>query len=114
MAHAQMTIAVSSPTEQGVNPDGIARFLDAIEADPGIEPHALIIQRHGHRVAEGYWRPHDASRCRLLYSLSKTFTGTALGLQIGEGRIALDDLVSDHLPDAFAGADAGLRGLRVR
>lgn len=104
----------STPTEQGIDPAGIARFLDAVEADPGIEPHGLIVQRHGRRVAEGYWRPHDAGRRRLLYSLSKTFTGTALGLQLGEGRLTLDDLVSDHLPEAFEGADAGLRGLRIR
>jgi CubicO group peptidase (beta-lactamase class C family) len=102
------------PSEHGVNPDGIARFLDAIEADPAIEPHGLIIQRHGRRIAEGHWQPHDGRRCRLLYSLSKTFTGTALALQIGEGRISLDDLVSDHLPEAFDGADPGLRGLRIR
>lgn len=105
---------LSTPSEQGIDPAGIAGFLDAIEADPAIEPHGLIVHRHGRRVAEGYWRPHDAGRRRLLYSLSKTFTGTALGLQLGEGRLTLDDLVSDLLPEAFAGADAGLRGLRIR
>lgn len=104
----------SSPSEQGVNPEGIARFLDAVEADPGIEPHGLIILRHGRRIADGHWHPHDGRRSRLLYSLSKTFTGTALALQIGEGRISLDDLVSDHLPEAFDGAAPGLRGLRIR
>ncbi|HTK97795.1 MAG TPA: serine hydrolase domain-containing protein [Pseudomonadales bacterium] len=108
------TTLASNPSEQGVNPAGIARFLDAIEADPGIEPHGLIIQRHGRRIAEGHWQPHDGRRSRLLYSLSKTFTGTALALQIGEGRLSLDDLVSDHLPEAFDGAAPGLRGLRIR
>jgi CubicO group peptidase (beta-lactamase class C family) len=108
-----MTLA-TRPSEHGVNPEGIAGFIDAVEADPGIEPHGLIIQRNGRRIAEGHWRPHDGRRSRLLYSLSKTFTGTALALQIGEGRISLDDLVSDHLPEAFEGADPGLRGLRIR
>ena len=36
---------------------------------------------------------------RLLYSVSKSFTGTALGLMIGEGKLSLDDLVIDHLPN---------------
>ncbi len=107
-------ISVSTASEQGVDPAGVADFLDAIEDDAGIEPHGLIIQRHGRRVAEGYWRPHRAGRSRLLYSLSKTFTGTALALQVGEGRVGLDDLVSDHLREAFVGAAAGLRELRVR
>ncbi len=109
-----MTIGSSSPSQQGMNSRGIIRFLDAVAADPQIEPHGLIIQRHGHRVVEGYWKPHDPGRLRLLYSLSKTFTGTALALQIGEGRLGLDDLVSEHLPEAFETAHKGFRDLRIR
>jgi CubicO group peptidase (beta-lactamase class C family) len=105
----------SSPSEQGVRPDGISAFLDAIEGDPRIEPHGLIVQRHGRRIVEGYWSPHSADRIRLVYSLSKSFTGTALGLLISEGRLSLDDLVSDHLPELFdAGTPAALRRLRIR
>lgn len=106
---------ISAPSAQGVDAQGIAAFLDVIEHDPRIEPHGLIIQRHGHRIAEGYWSPHTADRSRLVYSLSKSFTGTALGLQLGEGRLALDDLVSDHLPELFDGATAdSARTLRIR
>ena len=105
---------IAAPTEQGVEPSGIAAFLDAVEQDPSIEPHGLIIQRHGHRIAEGYWAPHTGDQRRLVYSLSKTFTGTALGLLLGEGRLSLDDLVSDHLPELFAGADPATRGMKIR
>src|SRR5690349_19137890 len=104
----------STPSEQGVDPAAIARFLDALEADDGVEPHGLIVQRHGRRIAEGYWAPHAADRVRLVYSLSKTFTGTALALQLGEGRLGLDDLVSEHLPELLAGADPMTRRMRVR
>ncbi|TFH16066.1 MAG: class A beta-lactamase-related serine hydrolase, partial [Acidimicrobiales bacterium] len=92
---------VSSPSAQGVRTEGIASFLDALEGDARIEPHGLIIQRHGTRIIEGYWAPHTGDRSRLVYSLSKSFTGTALGLALGEGRLSLDDLVSDHLPELF-------------
>ncbi|MEN3273051.1 MAG: hypothetical protein V7636_1812 [Actinomycetota bacterium] len=91
---------VSSPSEQGVAPQGIAGFIDALEADPAIEPQGLVIHRHGRRIVEGHWAPHDGTK-RLVYSLSKTFTGTALGLLLGEGKLSLDDLVSDHLPELF-------------
>src|SRR4051812_46892255 len=104
----------SSPAEQGVAPEGIEAFLDAVERDGRIEPHGLIIHRHGRRIAEGYWAPHTAERNRLVYSVSKTFTGTALGLQLGEGRLSLDDLVSEHLPTRFADADAATRRMRIR
>ncbi|MET0460242.1 MAG: serine hydrolase domain-containing protein [Ilumatobacteraceae bacterium] len=105
---------VSSPSAQSVDPAGIARFLDGLERDPRVEPHGLIIQRHGRRIAEGYWAPHTGDHRRLVYSLSKTFTGTALALQLGEGRLTLDDLVSDHLPALFDGADPATRRLQIR
>jgi CubicO group peptidase (beta-lactamase class C family) len=91
---------------------GLTAFVDALEADPRIEPHGLIVQRHGRRIVEAYWAPHRAGQLRLVYSLSKTFTGTALALQLGEGRLSLDDLVADRLPEA-AGA-AGFATMRVR
>ena len=105
---------VASPSEQGVSPEGISAFLDALERDRRIEPHGLIIQRHGRRIVEGYWAPHTGDRARLVYSLSKTFTGTALGLQLGEGRLSLDDLVSEHLPELFEGVDPATRRLKIR
>jgi CubicO group peptidase (beta-lactamase class C family) len=114
MSRDAQPFPISTPSEQGIDPAGIVAFLDALAAETHIEPHGLIIHRHGRRVVEGYWAPHDRTHRRLLYSLSKTFTGTALGLQIGEGRLGLDDLVSDHLPDAFAGAHPRFRNLRVR
>jgi hypothetical protein len=105
----------SSPSAQGVAPRGIAAFVDALEADPAIEPHGLVIQRHGWRIAEGHWAPRPAHQRRLVYSLSKTFTGTALALQLGEGRLSLDDLVSDHLPELFDDDTPALtRRLKIR
>ena len=109
-----MAIQTSLPGKQGVDAGGVLGFIDAIEEAPDIEPHGLIIQRHGKRIVEAYWRPHDRGRSRLLYSLSKTFTGTALALQIGEGRLSLEDRVSDYLPELFDTADDGLRDLRIR
>ena len=46
--------------------------------------------------------------------MSKSFTGTALGLMIGEGKLSLDDLVIDHLPEYFADADPAFDALTIR
>jgi CubicO group peptidase (beta-lactamase class C family) len=81
--------------------------VDALEADPRVEPHGLIVHRRGVRIAEGYWAPHTPERLRLVYSVSKTFTGTALALALGEGVLSLDDLVADHLPELFGGDGDG-------
>ena len=87
----------SVPADQQVDPAAVLAFVDAVEADPAIELHSLMVVRHGHVVAEGWWAPHTPERTRLLYSLSKSFTSTALGFALEEGRFGLDDTVVSHV-----------------
>jgi CubicO group peptidase (beta-lactamase class C family) len=89
----------SAPVDQGVDPAAVLAFVDAVEVDPAIELHSLMVVRHGQVVAEGWWAPHTAERTRLLYSLSKSFTSTALGFALEEGRFSLDDTVLSHFPE---------------
>jgi CubicO group peptidase (beta-lactamase class C family) len=89
----------SAPADQQVDPAAVLAFVDAVEADPAVELHSLMVVRHGHVVAEGWWAPHTHDRTRLLYSLSKSFTSTALGFALEEGRFGLDDTVVSHFPE---------------
>jgi len=110
-----VTFPACAPSTVRIDAAGVTDFIDAIDAHPSIEPHGLIIHRHGRRAFEGHWAPHAGDRRRLVYSVSKTFTGTALALAIGEGRLSLDDLVSDHLPDHVDDRSAdGARRMRIR
>lgn len=110
-----MSFPSCAPSAVRLDASGVLDLLDAIEAHPTIEPHGLIVQRHGRRAFEGYWSPHTGGRHRLVYSVSKSFTGTALALALGEGRLSLDDLVSDHLPDLFDDRSSeGARQMRIR
>lgn len=84
---------------QGVDPAAILAFIDAVDADPGVEPHGVMVLRHGYAVAEGWWEPHTEERTRLLYSLSKSFTSTALAFALDEGLVDLDDTVIQHFPE---------------
>jgi CubicO group peptidase (beta-lactamase class C family) len=89
----------SVPADQQVDPAAVLAFVDAVEADPAIELHSLMVVRHGHVVAEGWWAPHTPERTRLLYSVSKSFTSTALGFALEEGRFGLDDTAVSHFPE---------------
>jgi CubicO group peptidase (beta-lactamase class C family) len=109
-----VSFPTSSPSRQGVDPAGLVGFVDALDTDPAIEPHGLIVHRHGHRVLETYWSPHRAGQPRLGYSLSKTFTGTALGLAVGDGLLSLEDRVIDHLPELADHADERMGSMRIR
>jgi len=105
----------SIPADHGVDPGAVLAFLDAVEADPSVELHSLMLVRHGHVVAEGWWAPHTPERTRLLYSLSKSFTSTALGFALGEGLFDLDSPVVSYFPEFAADiTDAGSRSITLR
>ncbi|GAA3787485.1 serine hydrolase domain-containing protein [Streptomyces chiangmaiensis] len=108
-------LPVSTPAEQGVDARGIQAFLDVIEAAPDIEPHSLMILRHGRLVASGWWAPYTADRLHLLYSLSKSFTSTAAGVAVAEGLLDLDAPVISYFPEFEADiTDPRSRAMLVR
>jgi CubicO group peptidase (beta-lactamase class C family) len=105
----------STPAEQGVDPAALLALVDAVDTDPVVEIHSLMVLRHGHVVAEGWWAPYQPERARLLYSVSKSFTSTALGLALEEGLLRLDDPVLAHFPElAEEITDPASRSITVR
>ena len=107
-------LPVTGPGEQGVDARGITAFLDVLEADPRIDPHSVMLLRHGAVVAQGWWAPYTSDRVHMLYSVSKTFTATALGFAVAEGLVSLDDAVVDHFPEFQAEIVGRSREIRVR
>ncbi len=104
----------SLPEKQGVSSSAILDFVTA--ADKQIESlHSFMLVRHGQVVAEGWWAPYAAESRHTMYSLSKSFTSTAVGLAIAEGKMSLDDTVISHFPQlAPAEPSANLKAMRVR
>ena len=88
----------STPSQQGVPASAISGLLDACAA-ARLELHSLMVLRHGHVVAEGWWEPYAPDELHLLYSLSKSFTATAVGLAVEEGLLGVDDLVVSFFPE---------------
>jgi CubicO group peptidase (beta-lactamase class C family) len=74
----------STPEAQGISSRAILSFVQA--ADSSIDGmNSFMLVRHGHVVAEGWWAPYEARTPHVLYSLSKSFTSTAVGLAIADG-----------------------------
>lgn len=104
----------STPESHGVSIDHITAFLDDVERS-GLELHSLMVLRHGSVVSEGWWHPYRAEVVHELYSLSKSFTATAVGFAQAEGLLDVDDLVLDHLGDLAPQAPAEhLTTMRLR
>ncbi len=103
----------SHPEAQGIAPSAILAFVN--EANDKIDAlHSFMLVRHGHVVAECWWAPYDAKTRHELYSLSKSFTSTAVGLAIAEGKLSLDDPVLKFFPeDAPEEPSSNLKAMRV-
>ena len=104
----------ATAASRGVAADAIERFLDGI-ARAGLELHSFMLVRHGAVAAEGWWSPYRADAPHMLFSLSKSFTSTAVGLAVADGLLTVDDFVHSFFPTyAPAPLDANLAAMRVR
>jgi CubicO group peptidase (beta-lactamase class C family) len=110
----QKSFARSTPEQQGISSSSLRAFLAAIQAS-GQEFHSIMVIRYGHVVAEGWWYPFSAELHQQLYSLSKSFTGTAIGMAIDEKLLKLDDPVISFFPkDQPSAISTNLAALKVR
>ncbi|MGV3614144.1 MAG: serine hydrolase domain-containing protein [Fimbriimonas sp.] len=82
----------------GIRPEAIAAFLDEVNEKVG-GLHSMMLLRHGKVAAEAWWAPYAPSEPHVLYSLSKSFTSTAIGLAVAEGRLSVEDKVVSFFPD---------------
>ena len=109
-----MALPRSTPEKQGISSTALRGFLDAIKAS-GQEFHSIMVIRHGHVVAEGWWSPYSSGHKQQLYSLSKSFIGTAIGLAVDEKRLTIEDPVISFFPrDKPKEISANLASLKVK
>ncbi len=114
VSHAASSLPRSTPESQGISSAALLEFVNALnEKIEGM--HSLMIVRHGQVIAEGWWAPYDAAHNHVMYSLSKSFTSTAVGFAVAEGKVSIDDEVLKFFPeDAPAEPSANLKAMRVR
>ena len=110
---ATVALPRSAPEAQGLPSRALTAFLDAAEGDVR-HLHGLVVLRRGEVVAEGYWEPYGPAIPHMLFSLSKSFTSTAVGLAVAEGKLGVDDEVLKFFPDeAPAEPSANLKAMRL-
>lgn len=104
----------STPEAQGISAPAILDFVQS--ADRQVDAmNSFMLVRHGQVVAEGWWAPYAAAIPHSMFSLSKSFTSTAVGLAVAEGKLSLSDPVLKFFPDeAPAEPGANLKAMRVR
>lgn len=88
------------PHEVGLNAASIQKFVEEAQTRFGI--HGFEVLRHGKVAAAGWWKPYREEDVHVLFSMSKTFTATAVGIAAGEGLLSLDDRVVSFFPEKLS------------
>src|SRR5512132_810976 len=107
----------STPEAEGIFSSAILKFIHEVEqhAHPLDAMQGFMLLRHGNVAAEGWWKPYDPHTPHSLYSLSKSFTSSAIGLAVAEGLLTVDDPVLKFFPDeAPTNPSENLKAMRVR
>ena len=86
----------ATPSSVGIQGEGIVRFLDDMQ-ERHLHLHKLMILRHGQLIAETSYAPWTNDKPHMLFSLTKSFTSTAVGFAVQDGLLK----VTDHLVDFF-------------
>ncbi|MFH1718451.1 MAG: serine hydrolase, partial [Planctomycetota bacterium] len=85
----------ASPESQGIDSaklDAAVSYLKNNSGPDGVKE--LVVIRNGCMI----WKGTDIDKMHGVWSLTKSFTSTVLGLLIDDGRAALDTLAKDHVP----------------
>ncbi len=113
----QLQLKRTSPEAEGIPSSAVLSFIQAVEQHehPLDALHGFMLLRHGNVAAEGWWTPYGPQVPHTLFSLSKSFTSSAIGLAVAEGRLTVEDPVLKFFPDdAPANPSEHLLAMRVK
>ena len=88
----------STPIKEKVSAKLILKMLEEAE-EKNIMLNSIMIIRNGKVITEGYYKPYSECIERSMHSATKSFTATAIGLLIDEGRLKLEDTVMSFFPE---------------
>lgn len=93
-----------TPIKVGVDPRSVRAFLNRIE-EGNIHLHSFMMLKGDKVFAKGSCAPCKADDLHMLFSMSKSFTSTAVGFAVQEGRLKLTDKVVDYFKEEIAGQE---------
>jgi CubicO group peptidase (beta-lactamase class C family) len=88
----------STPEAEGVSSEAIIKFIEGYSADKH-QLHSYMLIRHGKVISEAWWKPYAADKKHTMYSVSKSWTSTAIGFAVAEKRLRVQDKVIAFFPE---------------
>lgn len=86
------------PEQVGVSSKEIGEMIKDFKEN-NIEVHSIMIMRDGKVAYESWAEPYSPDFSHAMYSVSKSFTSTAVGFAVEEGLLGLDTRLIDVIPE---------------
>ena len=87
-----------TPESVGVKSAALKAFIDEInEKRLGLQSFTVV--RHDKVCAQGFFKPYSKEYPHVLYSMSKSFTSTAVGFAVADGLLSVDDKIYKFFPE---------------
>lgn len=103
----------TTPEAVGISSKSLEQLIENLERVT--EMHGIMIMRHEKICAEGWWAPYAPGIRHSLHSLSKTYSATAVGIAVTEGKVSLDEkILSIFSEKAPENPDEYLKQLTVK
>ncbi len=94
-AEGETHLPHSTPEEQGVETDFLYELFSNLYDQNNCHMHKVMVVRNGHIIGECAFSPFDMDTWHITHSMCKSVTGMAIGFLIYEGKLHLDDKLSD-------------------
>lgn len=92
----------------------VENFISRLERED-VCMHGFMLSVNGEIKATAYYAPFTAGQPHRMYSVSKTMTALAIGILLDEGKLGLDDHITDYFQDYLpATPDERLLRLTIR
>ncbi len=92
----------SVPEREGLSSRQLLDFFRRAQEHPTINPHTLMVLRHGKVVAECSFAPYRGDVWHVTHSMCKGITALAIGMLVDEGRLSLEDKLCDLFPNRLS------------
>lgn len=92
----------STPESQGVSSAFFVDLLRALSEDRECKMHRFMVLRHGKVIVECAFEPYDMDMWHVSYSMCKSIVGMAIGILIDEGKLSVEDKLSDIFSSRFS------------
>lgn len=88
-------LARSSPESLGISSEWVTDLFSRLSALPDHGLHRIMVLRGNTVIGETSFAPYPKDEWHVTHSLCKSVTGMAIGLLVDEGRLSVDDKLTD-------------------